>query len=147
MSSHSIEIIEFDNSAHRKQVVKLWQDVFGYESAHNSSELAIDKKVERKDGLFFIAVSQKNVAGTVMIGYDGHRGWIYSLAVLPSIQKHGIGTNLLVFAEKKLSALGCLKINLQILDGNEGVQRFYQANGYSVEKRISMGKRMTENLG
>lgn len=39
-----------------------------------------------------------------------------------------------------------LKINLQIMDGNDAVQRFYQANGYLTEKRISMGKRLNENI-
>ncbi len=135
-----MEIIEFENSKHRKQVVELWQTVFGYESAHNSPELVIDKKIRNKDGLFFIAENEQRVIGTVMAGYDGHRGWVYSIAVHPSFQKQGIGSDLLSFTQDKLSALGCLKINLQIMEGNEAVQRFYLANGYTAEKRVSMGK-------
>ena len=146
MSANSIKIVEFDNLKHRKQVVELWQDVFGYEAAHNSPELVIDKKIAAKDRLLFIAINQQIVVGTVMAGYDGHRGWIYSIAVLPSYQKKGIGSALLAFAEKKLSLLGCMKINLQIMDGNNAVQEFYQANGYLTEKRISMGKRLKENI-
>ena len=93
-----------------------------------------------------MAVNEQTVVGTVMAGYDGHRGWIYSIAVLSIHRKKGIGLALLTFAEKKLSSLGCMKINLQIMEGNDEVQGFYQANGYLIEKRISMGKRLNENI-
>lgn len=146
INTDSIKIVEFDNLKHRKQVVALWQDVFGYEAEHNRPEVVIDKKIAAGDGLFFVALFKQTVVGTVMAGYDGHRGWIYSIAVLPAHRKKGIGLALLTFAEKKLSSLGCMKVNLQIMDGNDGVQRFYQANGYLVEKRISMGKRLNENV-
>lgn len=146
MDTDAIEIIEFDNLKHRKQVVALWQEVFGYEAAHNSPELVIDKKIAVRDGLFFVAIRRQAVLGTVMAGYDGHRGWIYSMAVHPTFRKKGIGSALLAFVERRLSSLGCLKINLQIMDGNEAVRRFYQAHGYLTEKRISMGKRLSKNI-
>ena len=146
MNMDSVEIVQFDNKKHREQVIALWRDVFGYSKAHNRPELALDKKLAVKDGLLLVALDQEIVAGTVMAGYDGHRGWIYSMAVLPDYQQKGIGSALLAHAEKKLSGLGCMKINLQIFEDNEEVQRFYQANGYLTEKRISMGKLMKENI-
>ena len=81
-------------------------------------------------------------AGAVMAGYDGHRGWIYSIAVHPDHRKKNIGSDLLSFVQDKLSLLGCIKINLQILEENQTVQRFYLANGYIVEKIVSMGKKL-----
>jgi ribosomal protein S18 acetylase RimI-like enzyme len=143
MMTDSVKIIEFDNLKHRGQVVELWEEVFGYETDHNQPALVIDKKIAAGDGLFFAAVEGKIVVGTVMAGYDGHRGWIYSITVCPRHRKNGIGSAMLSFAEKKLSSLGCMKINLQIMDGNDAVEQFYHANGYSVEKRISMGKRLS----
>lgn len=136
------QIIEFNNSEHRDQVIDLWQVVFGYEAAHNSPDVVIDKKLQNRDGLFFVARMDDKVIGTVMAGYDGHRGWIYSIAVHPDYQKQGIGSGLLSFTQEKLEALGCLKVNLQIMEGNEAVQEFYLANGYSVEQRVSMGKKL-----
>jgi ribosomal protein S18 acetylase RimI-like enzyme len=147
MNADSLKIVEFNNLEHKKQVVALWKDVFDYSAAHNSPELIIDKKISTEDDLFFVAVDQHIVLGTVMVGYDGHRGWIYSMAVLSDYQKKGVGSTLLAFAEKKLSSLGCMKINLQIMNGNEAVQQFYQAKGYLIENRISMGKRLEENIG
>ena len=140
------EIITYDNSRHRDQVISLWRTVFGCEAKHNAPGLVIDKKLEVDDGLFFVAMENSYLMGTVMAGYDGHRGWIYSIAVSPEYQKQGIGSKLLFMAEKKLSELGCMKINLQIMDGNEAVDQFYHANGYQTEKRISMGKQLPENI-
>ena len=139
-------ITTFDNRLHRDQVITLWKEVFGYEADHNEPQIVIDKKLEFGDGLFYIALDNKAVVGTIMAGYDGHRGWIYSIAVSPNYQKKGIGSLLLSFAERKLSELGCMKINLQIMEGNEDVERFYLANEYQTEKRISMGKRLRENM-
>ena len=139
-------ISPFENPKHREQVISLWNEVFGYEAAHNLAQLVIDKKLHFGDGLFFVALNDKAVIGTVMAGYDGHRGWIYSTAVSPEYRHQGIGSLMLAFAERKLMALGCMKINLQIMEGNEAVENFYLANGYLTEKRISMGKSLPENI-
>ena len=78
-----------------------------------------------------------------MAGYDGHRGWLYSIAVEQGAQRLGIGTALLAEVEARLATLGCGKINLQVRDGNEAVVSFYERNGYHVERRMSMGKRLS----
>jgi len=141
-----ITIAPFVNSTHRSNVVALWKKVFGYEAAHNDPGLVIDKKLVVDDQLFFVAVADEAVVGTIMAGYDGHRGWIYSVAVAPSHRRQRIGRRLVSHAEQALTALGCVKINLQILAGNESVAGFYAALGYSLEPRISMGKRIVRNI-
>ena len=142
----SVSITTFDNRSHREQVIALWEAVFGYETAHNRPSLAIDKKLAIDDGLFFVAVMGAEVVGTVMAGYDGHRGWIYSVAVHPNHRQQGIGSQLVSQAERALAGRGCLKINLQILPGNEAATAFYSSLGYAQEQRISMGKRIVENI-
>jgi ribosomal protein S18 acetylase RimI-like enzyme len=136
----------YTDVVHRGQVIALWDKVFGYEAAHNKPDLVIDKKVEFDDELFFVAVADGAVVGTVMAGYDGHRGWIYSVAVALSHRRQGIGSQLVSHAERALTGKGCVKINLQILEGNEKVSGFYASLGYSVEKRVNMGKRILENI-
>ncbi|MBI9087233.1 MAG: GNAT family acetyltransferase [Desulfobacterales bacterium] len=137
----------YDNTRHREPVISLWKSVFGYEASHNAPGLVIDKKQGQEDGLFFVAMDQTAVIGTVMAGYDGHRGWIYAMAVMPEYRGQGVGSLLLAHAENALSARGCMKINLQIVEGNEAVAAFYSRCGYGTEKRISMGKRLPENIG
>lgn len=141
-----IEIMLFDNDTHRTQVIALWDRVFGYEAQHNAPAIVIDKKLAVKDDLFFVAVRAGDLVGTVMAGYDGHRGWIYLIAVRPDLRNQGIGSKLLKFAERRLEALGCMKINLQIMNDNESARYFYETLGYSAENRISMGKRLVGNI-
>src|SRR5271166_4354679 len=89
------EIIQqFDVRSHRDQLVELWQQVFGYASAHNAPQFVIEKKLAVGDGLLFVAVAEGKVVGSIMAGYDGHRGWIYSLAVLPGRRMRGLGSRL-----------------------------------------------------
>ena len=144
--TYPFEILEFNNMKHREQVVALWKGVFGYDTARNDPEFVIDQKMAMLDGLFFVAAYREGIVGTVMAGYDGHRGWIYAIAVHPGHRKKGIASLLLSHAERRLASLGCVKINLQILKGNAAVQRFYRANGYALEDRINMGKQIDENL-
>lgn len=147
MNTAATEIVAFKNCAHRDQVMSLWELVFGYEASHNAPALVIDKKLAVADDLFFVAVTGDAVVGTIMAGYDGHRGWIYCMAVHPDHRNQAIGSRLLSFVEARLASLGCMKINLQIMESNERVRAFYEANGYSVEERVSMGKRLPENIG
>ena len=141
-----MEVSPYQNDIHRAQVIQLWGDVLGYQAGHNAPALVIDKKLAVQDGLFFVALDAQAGVGTVLAGYDGHRGWLYSVAVHPAHQHKGIGTALVRHAEQALTARGCMKINLQIVEGNEGVTAFYAALGYAVEKRVSMGKRVTANI-
>jgi ribosomal protein S18 acetylase RimI-like enzyme len=139
-------ITPFNNSANRSDVIALWHTVFGYETAHNEPNLVIDQKLMLDDGLFFVAICDQIVVGSIMAGYDGLRGWLYSLAVLPDYRNRDIGSELVSKAEQALVSRGCVKINLQIMEGNEAVQAFYASLGYSAEVRVSMGKRIPENI-
>ncbi|MCY3911815.1 MAG: GNAT family acetyltransferase [Chloroflexi bacterium] len=135
-------IDRFDAARDFDQVAALWREIFAYDSPHNAPELVIEKKLEQRDGLFFVARLGQSVVGTVMAGYDGHRGWIYSLAVLPDYRGIGIGSRLLRHAEARLAGLGCIKVNLQIVECNEAAVGFYERLGYDIEPRISMGKHL-----
>lgn len=141
-----LELMHYDDQRHRSEVVEVLQTCFDYTTARNNPELSIEKKLAVNDDLFFVAVEDEKVVGMVMGGYDGHRGWIYSLAVLPEKRKAGIGSRLLDHAEKEIARLGCVKINLQIVTGNEHLIDFYGSRGFAVEERISMGKEIPENI-
>jgi ribosomal protein S18 acetylase RimI-like enzyme len=140
----AVEIIRpFENPKDRDQLIALWRNVFDYYSSpHNDPTLSLDKKLAANDGLLFVAKADGRVVGSIMAGYDGHRGWLYSLAVLPEYRHRGIGTRLVHHAEANLQRLGCPKINLQVMPGNEQVEAFYRQLGYQTEPRISMGKKL-----
>ena len=141
-----LNIVPFDNATHRSQVMQMWRASFGYDTAHNEPGLVIDKKRALHDGLFFVATVAGEVVGTVMAGYDGHRGWLYSVAVSLGHRKLGAGRQLVAHAEQALTRLGCLKINLQLLQSNAATAAFYASLGYVAEPRVSMGKLIPDNI-
>jgi ribosomal protein S18 acetylase RimI-like enzyme len=122
------------------EVIGLWKQVFGYPEPRNDPAAVVRQKMARQPELFFVAVDEGQVVGTVMGGYDGHRGWIYSLAVDPGHRRQKLGTALIRHVEKALAEHGAPKINLQVFPTNAGAIEFYRKLGYRVEERVSMGK-------
>ncbi|MBA1228312.1 GNAT family acetyltransferase [Pseudomonas viridiflava] len=139
-------VFNYADSHHRLAVIELWQAVFDDDAPHNRPDLSIDMKLEVGDELFFVAVLEDRITGTLMAGYDGHRGWLYSVAVDPQHRGQGVGTLLVRHAEQALIKLGCIKINLQVRTRNEGVKAFYETLGYVQEPIISLGKRILSGL-
>ena len=80
-----------------------------------------------------------------MAGYDGHRGWIYYLAVAPAFRRQGIGRLLMRAAEARLLADGCPKVNLQIRTSNADAAAFYEALGYALDDVVSLGRRLVHD--
>ena len=123
------------------EVKLLWQQVFPDDPPWNSAESAVPEKLAVQPDLFLVATDEDEVIGTIMAGYDGHRGWLYAVAVSENCRRNGIGTALVREAAARLGTLGCRKINLQIRSANAQVKAFYDRLGYEIEDRISMGKR------
>ena len=122
-------------------VVAIWQKC-GLVRPWNDPHKDIARKLQVNPGLFLVAELNGRLAGTVMGGYEGHRGWINYLAVLPTFQKQGIGRALMETIEEKLLAMGCPKINLQVRSSNTAVIQFYGHIGYHIDEVVSLGKRL-----
>ncbi|HUO03427.1 MAG TPA: GNAT family acetyltransferase [Rhizomicrobium sp.] len=121
-------------------VKALWENVFPDDPPRDYAGISIAAKASEHPELFLLALEGERVIGSVMAGYDGHRGWLYRVAVSKSHRHQGVGAALIHEAEKRLWSLGCVKINLQVRGTNQAVTAFYQSLGYAVEDRISMGK-------
>ena len=126
----------------KESVISLWKEVFNPNQHHNDPGIAINMKNKHNDNLFFVAEEGNQIIGSIISGFDGHRGWLYSLAVHPRYRRKGIGTSLVNKALDELENLGCLKVNLQINSDNKTVIDFYEKIGFLIEERISMGKKM-----
>ncbi len=109
----------------------------------NDPQKDIARKLARDADLFLVGILDGMLVASVMAGYEGHRGWINYLAVDPDMQKHGLGRMMMATAEKRVFAMGCPKINLQVRERNTGVIKFYRKLGYSIDPVVSMGKRLT----
>ena len=134
-------ISEYRNE-HFAGLEALWREAFPSDAPWNKASTAIAEKMRFQPDLMLVALEGVGVVGSVMAGYEGHRGWISRIAVLRAHRRERIGQALLLEAEKRLAALGCIKINLQVLETNSAVVRFYEEAGYEIEPRISMSKRL-----
>jgi ribosomal protein S18 acetylase RimI-like enzyme len=138
-----LEIRAFTNDD-RDAVINLWQVVFPEAPAWNVPAEDIERKLTEQRELFLVAQVDDRLVGTVMGGYDGHRGWVYYLAVHPNKRRRGIGTALMEEVEVRLGEMECPKVNLQVRASNEVVVAFYEKLGYDIEARVSMGKRLID---
>ena len=123
----------------RASVIALWERVFPDDPPHNAPAKMFDAKLAMHDDMLLVATDAGTVIGTAMVGYDGHRGWLYTVAVAPEHRRRGTGTALVRHAVDALRRAGCIKVNLQIRATNSAVRGFYEALGFEVEERLSMG--------
>jgi ribosomal protein S18 acetylase RimI-like enzyme len=136
--------IEPYRAGHFADVSALWREAFPDDPPWNAAEIAIPAKLAVQPELFLVALDGTRTIGSIMAGYDGHRGWLYAVAVRASHRRRGIGAALVRAAEERLHALGCRKVNLQVRATNRVVVEFYERLGYAAEERVSLGKRLSE---
>ncbi|GLK85097.1 GNAT family acetyltransferase [Ancylobacter defluvii] len=121
-------------------VVALWQ-ACGLTVPYNDP--ATDFRFARAGAASDVLVARAAdgaVAGTVMVGHDGHRGWLYYLAAAPSRQGEGIGRLMVEAAEHWLRMRGIVKVQLLVRETNTRVVGFYQHLGFEVAPRTVMSK-------
>jgi len=126
-------------------LVALWERC-GLTRPQNDPRRDIARKRAEQPELLLVAEAAGRIVGSVMVGYEGHRGWINYLAVDPSEQRRGLGTALMAAAEATLRARGCPKINLQVRSGNAAALGFYHAHGFAVDEVVSLGKRLVKDV-
>jgi ribosomal protein S18 acetylase RimI-like enzyme len=128
-------------AADEHAVVNLWQRC-ELTRPWNNPHKDIQRKLTTQPELFLVGESSGRIIATVMAGYDGHRGWVNYLAVAPEHRAKGYGRLLMQHVEERLTAIGCPKLNMQVRASNKAVLEFYRKLGYSVEERVSLGKRL-----
>jgi ribosomal protein S18 acetylase RimI-like enzyme len=122
-------------------VVGLWR-ACGLVRPQNDPRKDIRRKLKVNPEWFLVGEHQGRIVGSIMVGYEGHRGWINYLAVEPGLQRTGLGRMLMDEAERLLREAGCPKINLQVRSSNEAAVGFYRELGFSVDDVVSLGKRL-----
>ena len=138
-----IEIRPFE-SGDTEDVIGLWERC-GLVRPWNDPRKDIARKQIVQPELFLVAEESNSLIGTVMAGYDGHRGWVNYLAVDPELRRRGLGRKLMAEAEQALLDFGCPKVNLQVRSENSEVLAFYERIGYSRDDVISFGRRLLQD--
>lgn len=140
-----IEVRPF-TSSDEAAVIDLWHRS-GVSRPWNDPKRDIARKMEEQPELFLVGTRGGRVVATAMAGYDGHRGWVYYMAVHPEEQGGGIGRELMRSVERALRGRGCQKINLMVRADNTEAVGFYERLGFTVEDIVSLGKRLDGSSG
>lgn len=126
------------------QVVALWGDC-GLLRPWNdpAKDIALCRRTASSELLVGALGKDKDcerIVATLMTGSDGHRGWLYYLAVSPKLQRKGCARAIVRHAEDWLAGQGIRKVELMIREDNVPVRTFYERVGYETEPRIVMSR-------
>ena len=127
--------------ADRADIIALWQ-ACDLVVPWNNPEQDIARKCADSPELFFTGRVDGQLVASCMAGYDGHRGWIYFLAVHPQCQRQGYAASMVKHSEARLKELGCPKIDLMVRNSNEAVIEFYRTCGYDLDPVVVLSKRL-----
>ncbi len=116
------------------EVRALWEES-GLEIRPGDSKREVRSKISRDPDLFLVAEEGGKIVGTVMGAWDGRRGWLYHLGVLPGHQRRGVASALVREAEARMKAKGVLKVNAIVYRTNERSLSFFRQAGYIVDER------------
>jgi ribosomal protein S18 acetylase RimI-like enzyme len=131
ISESDIHIRSYQHPDDYPKALQVWEKAgTGIHIADSDRLEEIEKLIHKSPGLFFVAEYDQRIIGTVMGGFDGRRGLIYHLAVLPEFRNLHTGTRLMHTLEDQLQKMGCTKVYLFVLPENQGIFDFYQKQGY-----------------
>ncbi len=136
------EIIEFEEK-YRKDVIHLWK-ICDLTRPWNDPDKDIDRKLTDHTGKLFLLKKHNKVLGSIMVGYDGHRGSVYYLSVHPDFQKKNLGRMLMKHSENYLLTLECPKLNLMVRTSNLPVIEFYERLEYQKDEVVVFSKRLMD---
>ncbi len=105
----------------------------------------ITRKLQVQPELFLVGLFDQVLVGSVMGGYDGHRGWLYYLAVDPDYRGRGWGRQLVSAVAARLEAIGCPKLNIMVRRSNEPVIDFYLKEGFLEDEVACFGRRLIDD--
>jgi ribosomal protein S18 acetylase RimI-like enzyme len=120
-------------------VIALWHAA-GLTRPWNDPGADFDLALSNQTSTILLARDGGELAGSVMVGFDGHRGWVYYLASDPERRETGVGRALMAAAEGWLRALGCPRIRLMVRTDNVAALGFYKAIGYERQEVATLGR-------
>lgn len=128
-----------------QNAIDLWEQC-GLMRPWNDPEADLRRALDGSASTVLAAVAEGQLLATAMVGHDGHRGWVYYLAVSPHLQGRGLGRQMMRACEAWVVARGIPKIQLMVRTGDAPVVAFYERLGYSEQQVVVMGRRLDQNL-
>jgi ribosomal protein S18 acetylase RimI-like enzyme len=121
--------------------VALWHET-GLTRPWNDPAADLNRATEGAESTILGGLDGDTLVATAMVGHDGHRGWVYYLAVDPARQGQGIGRQMMAACEDWVLAQRIPKLQLMVRSGNVAAAGFYQKLGYTDAEVVVLGKRL-----
>lgn len=127
------------------EVIALW-DANGLTRPWNDPATDITLTVQGRESTLLVGLKNGAIMSSVMVGFDGHRGWVYYLCVDAAYRGRGHGRELMIEAEAWLRDRKAPKIQLMVRSDNRDAEKFYSALGYEMQSVTVLGKRLDEEI-
>ncbi len=124
-----------------KEAVSLWH-ITGIARPWNDPAEDLRRAMRGTASTVLACTERNELLGTAMVGHDGHRGWVYYLAVAPGHQQQGVGRRLMEACEEWVRNRGIGKIQVMIRHSNTNVLGFYQRLGYGDDEVSVLSRRL-----
>ena len=134
-------IVRPAEQADKTRVIALWE-ACGLTRPWNTPEQDFDFALEGAASIVLVLEKDNYIAGSALVGHDGHRGSVYYVSVSPDHQSDGLGKTLMDAAEDWLRDRGVWKLNLLVRRDNSAAVQFYEKQGYADQDCIALGKRL-----
>jgi len=132
-------VLDSASPADAAAVIALWE-ACGLTRPWNDPAVDYVRAVAQEHSDILLLRIDDEIAASVMVGEDGHRGWVYYLAVAPERRRTGLGARMMLAAESWLRARGVPKIQLMVRDGNDDALAFYAAFGLERQPVVTLGR-------
>jgi ribosomal protein S18 acetylase RimI-like enzyme len=126
---------------HAPDAIALWHEV-GLTRPWNDPSADLERALAGSSSAVLAGIRDGRLIATAMVGHDGHRGWVYYLAVTPDARRAGCGRDMMRACEAWLRARGVPKVNLMVRGENREVQEFYRAIGYTADDVVVLSRRI-----
>lgn len=131
--------IEHATAADASAVIALWH-ACGLTRPWNDPASDFALALREAQSSVLVARGEGGITGSAMVGFDGHRGWIYYLAVAPAARRSGLGRALMAAAERCLRERGAPKLQLMVRGDNTAALGFYEALGLARQDVVVLGR-------
>ena len=131
--------VETASAADAAEVIALWQ-ACGLIRPWNDPQADFDRALLGAHSTLVVVRSDDRIAATIMVGEDGHRGWVYYLAVDPAHRRSGLGRTMMAAAEAWLRGRGAPKIQFMVREDNAATIAFYEHLGYARQPVATLGR-------
>lgn len=137
--------VEVASAMQRDAIADLWKQT-NLTTSYNDPYADFEFARKSPNSEVLVGSIDGKVVASVMAGHDGHRGWLYYVAVDPDSQGKGLGAAIVTAGEEWLRAQGIWKVQLMVRATNIAVKEFYEHLGYEQSNVVVLQKKVAERF-